>query len=105
MTIIDALIAKEHANDEKWQYKHLTDPNFRQRLRDDIIALLKIKYGGLDYWRLSKDWKELHHTQVAHILLADIDIIIGMILDEGKSTSPTDTLTANVSENSPNPGR
>lgn len=83
MTILDNLIAQTNANDEKWQYKHLTDAKLRQRIKDDIIALLKIKYGGLDYWRLSKEWKVLHNTQVAHVLLADIDIIIDMILQEG----------------------
>ncbi len=84
MSILDALIANTIATDEKWQYKHLTDAQLREKLREGFVVLFKQRFAA-DYWALSKDWKQLTYQQVALELLAEIDIIIDMVIKDKES--------------------
>lgn len=38
-------------------------------MKQELIGLLRHSFGGLDFWRLSKRWKEIHYNRVADLLL------------------------------------
>lgn len=80
MSILDNLLAQTRANDNTWPYNHLTDVELRNKIREGLIVLLRQRFGGLDYWRLSKEWKVLTYEQVSNQLLAEIDLIIDLVL-------------------------
>ena len=37
----------------------------KKDLEETIVGQLKLEFGGLDYWRLSKKWKEYRYNVVA----------------------------------------
>lgn len=53
---------------DQWPYIHFTDQELRNRVKAGLIVLLRQRFGGLDFWQLSKDWKELRYDSVAGVL-------------------------------------
>jgi hypothetical protein len=35
-----------------------------------LVRLLEVKFGSLDFWWLSKDWKQRHYQQVARLIIS-----------------------------------
>lgn len=39
-----------------------------------LVNLLETRFGGLDFWKLSKKWKHMHYVQVAREIMTIIEI-------------------------------
>lgn len=42
---------------------------------ENWINTLRVRFGGLDFWRLSKKWKEIHYRQTANMIVDEFDWI------------------------------
>ena len=54
-------------------YKHLTDKMINN-MQESIAAFLRVQFGGMDFWTLSKQWKAKHYNDTAYMLLVDVDM-------------------------------
>lgn len=79
MDILQSLLDQTRESSEHWPYQHLTDTEFRQRIREGLVILLRQRFGGMDFWSLSKNWKELRYESVVNELLAELDLIIELL--------------------------
>lgn len=53
--------------------QHYTMNDKEEFLNRELIQFLTLRYGGLDYWWLSKKWKQIHHEETARIIIRLFD--------------------------------
>lgn len=41
----------------------------RKRLRAELVPMMRNHFGGLDFWRLTKKWKDIHYTTFANFII------------------------------------
>lgn len=56
-------------------FKHLTK-DMIAAIQESIVPFLRNQFGGMDFWVLSKSWKDKQYKDTAHMLLLDIDMAI-----------------------------
>lgn len=82
MNLAEKMLAMQQ--NDTWPYKSFTDEELRKRVKNGLIILFRQRFGGLDFWQLSKDWKELRYDSVAAEILAEIDLIMEIMSDDSK---------------------
>jgi hypothetical protein len=52
------------------------DEPIREHLIETWIGTLRMRFGGLDFWRLSKRWKEIRYAEIATMIVNEMDWIM-----------------------------
>lgn len=81
MSVLSEALVKDCKT--KNSFKNL-NPEDLERLRGYLPSLLKVRFGGLDFWRLSKEWKEVQYAQVSNEIISLMDVLVEKKLEPYK---------------------
>lgn len=48
----------------------------KKRMVNNWIGTLSFRFGGLDFWRLSKKWKAIRYAEMATMIVDEMDWVM-----------------------------